>query len=160
MRLILVALLVVTGCVEASNAPGDGHAPGGGGKDADAVDGGEGGTDVTGSVCNAPLESLNGTAIYVMGSVRAISQNQPAPAPYNTCGGFVAGLDERVVRNWSVMDGKIMAGTMPVETSMVSASDAKPCTYVLRSDQLSSLVEAPGASVICSYALDVALTVP
>lgn len=166
MRWIVLSLLLA-GCADGMTADvryGDGHAPeggqanrgGAGGSGGAGVDGGD--PEAPARVCDAPLESLNGRAYFVSGSVRAIDPAAADPfTPDRTCGDWAASFDESSFSPFvGIANGMIETATVPQPVAMVSAvSTGSGCVYTLRRTTGPSSASWP-----CAATYDYALTVP
>ncbi len=164
MRWIVLSLLLA-GCADGMTADvryGDGHAPeggqanrgGAGGSGGAGVDGGD--PEAPARVCDAPLESLNGRAEYVPGTVAAVDPAAEAAGMSTTCENWARQdyVQRAPAQLVTIIGGMTESGMTPV--SMIAiASDGGRCIYTLR-----LTTKATGFEWPCATTIDYALTVP
>lgn len=156
MRFLVLALLV--GCSANATAPDIGTDA----REAALPDAGgpnDAGGDVTPvPACNAPLTSLHGQAVYVVGSAVAADPTMQVTADGQTCAEWVPAhmqdIDAAASGNtYTVLAGQI--GTAP--TTMVGATAVgSGCIYRLRT----TTIGVPSTSSPCQLTRDFDLSVP
>jgi hypothetical protein len=129
MRIVL-GLVFLVGCAEATNAPGDAPDPGSGrrevGADASSPDTGMD----TARACNDTIDTLSGRATYIAGSAAAVDPEASSGTPGVTCAGAVASIDWNTAAAPLDVSGGVALGK--TGELVASAPAAAGCSYRIR----------------------------